>query len=242
MKQVKLFATPRREDVDVSINACLDNAQRLIDGAERREFEECGATGLALSMLAQEECAKAFILYMVREGMVPWDASLLRVIRSHSCKHLVALVIEYLEPEWETIEELRAIISAEHDLEGRFPPQISSALNLLYFEKIRGENFLYEREYESDVKEIANGERDRIKQDALYIDLDRSCRVKKSPTSISQADAKKELELAERYKSAVRGLLQPNAYEHLQLAKLREAVTVVYWQHYRRQTEPPVSS
>lgn len=229
----KRLTPPRREDVQASIDACLLNADRLMDDAVQFEFQEHGAMRLAISMLAQEEYAKAFILYLVRDGLVPWDSDLLRVIRNHACKHLVAIVMEYIGPEWETMDELRAIINAEYDLEGRFPPRVSSALNILYHEKIRRGGFFDDEDYEPDVTAIAFGERDKIKQDAIYIDLDKSCRVRNAPLSVTKEEAQVEYNRAERYRSIVRQVIGPDAYEGVQMQKLKEALKIVFWQKYR---------
>ena len=78
--QTTPFDPPRHKDIAVSIEACLANDDRLMDDALQLEFQEEGSSRLAISMLAQEEYAKAFMLYMVREELVPWDADLLRVI------------------------------------------------------------------------------------------------------------------------------------------------------------------
>jgi hypothetical protein len=139
-------ATPAQDPQD---------ADRLMDDAVQLEFQERGGARLAICMLAQEEYAKAFLLYMVREELLPWDTELLRAIRNHACKHLVAIVMEYVDPQWETIEELDAIIKAEFDLEGRFPPRVSSALNILYHEKIRRGDFFDDNDYEPDVVAVA---------------------------------------------------------------------------------------
>ena len=58
----------RKEDVQASIDACIDNAGRLMDDALMLEFQEEGGTRLAICMLAQEEYAKAFLLYIGRTG------------------------------------------------------------------------------------------------------------------------------------------------------------------------------
>jgi AbiV family abortive infection protein len=229
----KPFRAPRQEDVQASIDACLTNADRLMDDALHLEFQERGGARLAICMLAQEEYLKAFLLYMVREGIVPWDSDLLRVIRNHACKHLVAIVMEYVDPQWETLEELEAIIKAEFDLEGRFPPRVSSALNILYHEKIRRRDFMDENDYEPDVVAVAFGERDTIKQDAVYIDLDKSCRVKNTPMDVTREDAALEYQRAGRYGSTVPGLIGPDAYEGMQLKKLKEVTKIVFWQKYK---------
>ena len=138
------YNSPRRQDVQASIEACLENGARLLDDAIHLEFEELGGTRFMISLLAQEEYAKAFLLYCVREEIIPWDDGLRRVMRDHACKHLAAIVMEYIDPKWETLEELRSIINAEYDLNGRFPPRVSSALNILYHEKVRNRNFTYD--------------------------------------------------------------------------------------------------
>ena len=231
------YHPPRREDVQASIEACLENGARLLDDALRLEFEELGGTRFMISLLAQEEFAKAFLLYCVREEIIPWDDDLRRVMRNHACKHLVAITMEYIDPEWETIEELPAIINSEYDLNGAFPPRVSSALNILYHEKIRNRNFGYDDDetYEPSVVKIAKGERDRQKQDAIFVDLDKNCRVKqlRSPMSITREQAHEEYRRAELYASIVRRLIAYGAYESIQMDKFKEATKQVFWQRYK---------
>jgi AbiV family abortive infection protein len=225
---------PRKEDVQASIDACLANAERLMDDALQLEFQERGGARLAICLFAQEECAKAFLLYMVREELVPWDSDLLRVIRNHTCKHLVAIVMEYIDPEWNTLDELDAIIKAELDCEGAFPPRVADALNILYHQKISRDYFpLDDNDCESDVVEVASGKRDRVKQDAVYIDVDKSCRVKNAPMGVTKEDADIEYERARRYALIVTGIIGPDTYEGLQLQKLKEALKIVFWQKYK---------
>jgi hypothetical protein len=170
---------------------------------------------------------------MVREELVPWDSDLLRAIRNHACKHLVAIVMEYIDPEWDSLDKLREIINAEYDLEGRFPPRVSSALNILYHEKIRRGGFYDDGDYEPDVVAVAFGERDKVKQDAVYVDLDKSCRVKNSPMDVTMDQAQVEFERARRYGSIVTGLSAADPYEGIQLKKLKEATKIVFWQKYK---------
>lgn len=234
MPPTKVFCPPRKQDVETSIDACLVNGDRLMDDALRLEFQEEGGTRMAICVLAQEEYAKAFLLYLVREMVVPWDSDLLRAIRSHTCKHLLAIVMEYIAPQWDTVDELREIIRAEYDLDGRFPPHVSSALNILYFEKIRRGDFFDDNDYEPSVLAVAFGERDKAKQNAVYVDLDKSCRVKSTPVkSISREAAQKEYETAERYGSIVNNLVSPDSYEGAQLKRVKDATRVVFWQKYR---------
>jgi hypothetical protein len=133
-----------------------------------------------------------------------------------------------------SFRELRTIINTEYDLERRFPPHVSSALNILYWEKILPGEFFDDNDYEPSVLTVAFGERDKVKQDALYVDLDRSCRVKSTPVKrVTREQAQAEYERASRYGSIVRRLCEPDAYEGLQLQKLRDATKVLFWQRYR---------
>jgi hypothetical protein len=75
---------------------------------------------------------------------------------------------------------------------------------------------------------------DHVKQNAIYVDVDKSCRVKNSATNdITREDAAIEYERASRYGSIVARLLQSDAYEGLELRKLKDAMKVVFWQKYK---------
>jgi hypothetical protein len=145
--------------------------------------------------------------------------------------------MEYIDPEWETIEELRAIIDADYDLNGTFPSRVGSALNILYHEKIRNLNFAYRDEegYESSVVKIAKGERDRKKQDAVFVDLDKNCRVKRdrSPMTVTRKQAEEEFKQAQRYGSIVRHLIEKGGYASIQIDKFKDATREVFWQRYK---------
>jgi hypothetical protein len=73
---------------------------------------------------------------------------------------------------------------------------------------------------------------DHVKQSAIYVDVDKSCRVKSSATNdITREDAAIEYERASRYGSIVARLLQSD--EGLELRKLKDAMKVVFWQKYK---------
>jgi AbiV family abortive infection protein len=175
---------PNRFDIQASIEACLANGQRLLTDALQLEFQEPASTRLMVSMLAQEEFAKAFLLFLVKQQIIPWNRELLRAMNSHSCKHLVAIVMEYLDPQWETLDELRSMLAAEFALDGAFPKPVSSALNILYHEKMQRGDFFHDNDYDPDVVCIATGQRDKVKQDAVYVNIDHSGRVKSTPSSV----------------------------------------------------------
>jgi len=94
------------------MRACVANGDRLLDDAQLLEFEKPPASQYALSIIAQEEYSKAFLLYLVMAGVVPWAPYLLRAMRDHKCKHLIGIVIDFLEPDTEVfLERIDASLS-----------------------------------------------------------------------------------------------------------------------------------
>jgi AbiV family abortive infection protein len=233
VSQPAKFRQPISADIQASIEACLANGERLIADAMALEFQEPASTRLVVSMLAQEEFAKAFLLFLVKQEIIPWDSELLRAMNNHSCKHLVAIVMEYLDPQWETLDELTTMLDAEYALDGAFPKPVSSALNILYFEKMQRGDFVDDNDYDPQVVDIATGERDKVKQDAVYVRIDRSGRVKSTPSSVTLAAANEEYEKAQRYRWFVSFLANGGPKTSEQFRKLREAMKIVYWQKYK---------
>jgi len=82
-----------------SAKHCCENSRRLLDSAELLEFEKVLATRYYLSMIAQEETAKAFLLYLVGVNALPWTPFLLRATRDHRCKQLVGIILDYISPD-----------------------------------------------------------------------------------------------------------------------------------------------
>jgi len=72
-----------------SIHACIENSKKLLEDAEWAINQP--STGLALAMLAQEECAKAFVLALVRDEILPWTEEVRRSLSVHECKNLVMM-------------------------------------------------------------------------------------------------------------------------------------------------------
>lgn len=224
---------PRNAALTTSIMACIANGERILDDATQLEFQKPPCTKLALSMIAQEEFAKAFILLLVREDVVPWSPQLLRAMRDHACKQLVGVIIEYIEPEWETIDQLDRIIREDIELGDRLPPRVASAINILRYEKIsRWESndwfWVDEPEYERPILSIAEGKRDRIKQDALYVRLGRDGSVASMPTGVTQAGADQEYARVGQYGRLVSSIVRNGGHESTGYEKVRETLRVLF--------------
>lgn len=184
--------------------SCLDNGRRLIEETYDLEFRELGATRLYLAMIAQEEFAKAFMLLLIRDDVIPFSAPILRAMNDHACKQLVGLIMDYVIMHWDEIDDLKAMIAADSEMGEKFPANVGSALELLRYEKIgrwEGKNWCWDKDpnYERTALGIAEGKKDRRKQDALYARIGKDGRVVSLPDQFSEQDAKAEIEKAGRY-------------------------------------------
>jgi hypothetical protein len=190
--------TPSSEVLTQTISACIANAERLRDESYDLEFREPPSLQLYVLLIAQEELAKAFILLLVRDGIIQFSRPLLRAMNDHSCKQLVGLIMDYGIFRYRTIDEALELMEADSKLGDRLPAAIESAIALLRFEKIgRWESSAWEweepPEYESSAKKIAEGKADRRKQDALYVRIGGDGRVCVPPiTTPEEIDQEKE--------------------------------------------------
>jgi AbiV family abortive infection protein len=108
--------TPKKETLAKSISATTENAKKLLDDAIFVFDWDRYSTALALAVLAQEEFAKAFLLQLVDDGALPWRPEVRRSITRHQCKHLLALVMEWVPPfDMEEMVELHRRDMARHE-------------------------------------------------------------------------------------------------------------------------------
>ena len=179
-------------------NACLRNGRRLLDDAEFLELEEPPTTAFFLSCIAAAEFAKCFLLGLVMRGVLPWDQRLLRAARDHSCKQLLCVVMDFLRPN---DEEFMARLRDHSPRE--LPARVADAINILRHEKIGrwGEpSWVWQEdpEYDRTAAAIADGQHDRLKQDALYVRLARDGGVASVPKNATYGSVREERERATR--------------------------------------------
>ena len=87
---------PAAETLKKSISECARNGKALLDDADLLFEWDRFSTALALAILAQEEFAKAFLLQLVADGILPWVPEIRRSITRHECKHLLAIVMDWV--------------------------------------------------------------------------------------------------------------------------------------------------
>ena len=195
-----------------SAKRCCENGRRLLDEAELLEFEKLSATRYYLSIISQEETAKAFLLYLVTVEALPWTPFLLRATRDHQCKQLVGIILDYISPDTE--EFLRRINTQMLEKKQlQLPTSVADAMNLLRHEKLRrweSDSWVWaeDPEYDKAALRVADGKRDRDKQRALYVEISRKGLVGATPEQVTKIQANDEYERGRRFEECVRGLVE----------------------------------
>lgn len=190
----------------LSSKVCLENAERLLTEAEMLEFEEPPSTKFFLSIISQEECAKGFLLYLVSLEIVPWNSFISRAARDHRCKQLLGLILDYLGycGHFDFDDYLAALEKANQENKTHdffFPKKISDALHILRYEKIgrwESSTWFWEEDpiYDKTAQDIAEGIKDREKQQSLYVELSKTGEVASNPKKISLEQVKLEYDRA----------------------------------------------
>jgi hypothetical protein len=209
------MTTPRKLSpgtVLKTIRVCIQNGERFLAESYDLQFREPLSSRFYLIMTAQEEFAKAFLMFLVKEGIVRLNQAVLRSINDHACKQLVGIIMDYMIMHWDDIEELEAAIESDLDLGDRLPSDVASAMNLLRHEKIgRWESGSWEwaekPSYDPSALRIAEGKKDRRKQDALYVRVGRDGQVCSTPWTIIEQETEKEFERAERFNRFVGSMM-----------------------------------
>jgi AbiV family abortive infection protein len=107
---------PKADVLSASITGITDNGKKLLDDAKLLFDWDRYSTALALAVLAQEEFAKAFLLQLVRDEALPWLPEVQRSIARHQCKHLLAIVMEWLPPvDWDKAAERYRQLREKHE-------------------------------------------------------------------------------------------------------------------------------
>jgi AbiV family abortive infection protein len=215
-----------------AVRACLANGRRLLEDVEFLELNEPPSTGYFLSMIAQEEFAKGFLLALVARGVIPWDRRLLRAARDHTCKQLLCVVMDYLSPDIENFLERCNAVVLRGELR-HLPSRVVDAVNILRHEKIGrwvSQSWVWaeDPEYDPDALAIADGKQDRLKQDALYGRLAVDGGVASSPEVFTLETVRTERERAGRLAHLTEVVLSGDAYPGLDYEKLEELFRILF--------------
>lgn len=161
-----------------AIEACRSNAKALIDDSEiLYEMERYNASFM-LAILSQEESAKAFLLCLINDNIIPWTKEINRSLKNHECKHLIGELMFYLNPSFDIAIE-RSKLALKKFEPAPLPKHIADIINYFRHEKIGrwiSPNWWWDEvpDYDKNIKQIAKGKIEKEKQNAIY------CRVAKN--------------------------------------------------------------
>lgn len=157
-----------------AIRACAQNAARLLDDArELREHERFEAA-FQLAILAQEECAKAFILGLINDGVIEWTKEVEKATRTHECKHLIGIIMQWLNPSFDEVSNRWKQQLAGAAVE--IPNEVAGAVNVLLHEKIgrwisKNWSWSEDPQWDKQAVKIGDGLIERQKQRAVYTEV-----------------------------------------------------------------------
>ncbi|GJL48896.1 MAG: hypothetical protein NPIRA01_01230 [Nitrospirales bacterium] len=177
-----------------AMRACVENGQRLHEDAEWMGSER-STTAVALCILAQEEFAKAFLLHLVYEGTIPWTAKVRESLYNHKYKQLVGIIMEWLSPsDDEFIARLKMGTNDQI-----VPAPVADAMKL-YVEKVLPNGHISCPPAASDsvAMTVVDGDRDKTKQDALYVRLSKEGEVCSIPSPFTHEIVEAELDRTKR--------------------------------------------
>jgi AbiV family abortive infection protein len=201
---IMLGMTSQVERLSQSVEACVSNGKKLIEDASLLFDSGRFSTALALALLAQEELSKAFILQLVVDGAVPWIQAVRQSISRHQCKHLLAIVMDWLPnfDDWLDNFEQRKLVRPTTGEEFRFPSDVATALNIYRHEEIErirsGDPWKDDDWATGNARKIADGSLDRKKQAALYVHITKNGGIGLHPGLITSEEAKGAIQRAKR--------------------------------------------
>lgn len=221
-----------KDKLHQSALACLQNGRRLLDDAELLELNEPPTTAHFLSLIAEEEFAKTFLLALIVHDVIPWDRRLMRATRDHICKQLVCLVMDYLNPDIDEFLERCNALVLRHEIRN-LPPKIVDAIHILRHEKIGRwvkQSWVWgeDPEYDSDALSVADGKQDRSKQDALYVRLGQDGSAVSIPGCATYESVRSERERAARLGRLAEGVLEGEKHPGFDYDKVEGVFRVLF--------------
>jgi len=219
-----MLSNAEQAEIKKSIRSILANGDRLAEDARSLWEMDRFSSAFALCILAQEEYGKAFLLHFVSVKAIPWNDNVQRVLRDHTSKQLLALIMDFLDPD---VEDFAAWLDASSEAGHRLPGYVEDALKIIHHKTISRQRPSswgggVDPLGDPHARRVAKGERDTQKQAALYVGVGTDFQVTSNPSSVSPHAVEIELEKTThlgRLLSRYDDTLQPlNSVEYQKIA------------------------
>lgn len=226
---------PKNSTLAASIRACMENGDKILEDVEFfRDYErENYSTMYFFCIISQEEFAKAFLLYLIKEKIVPWTNETHRSLQDHKSKQLVCLVMDFLSPPFDELIEWNKNKEYEEGKWGPlFPPHVIDAINIYRHEKIgrwESKNWVWDKipNYNPTAKKIGSGYLDRRKQDALYVKVGKNGKIANIPSDVTKEMFEDVYERASNHKYLIKSLIESDA-EDMKLNHLKGIIKMIF--------------
>jgi len=139
----------------------------------------------------------------------------------------LARLIDRRNQLWSEVNRLKK----EREREEYFPPHIADAINLLRNEKIRGwetRSWYSDEKYDQTAQAIADGARDRDKQDALYVRVGKTGEVASVPERIDEAAVDRARERAKKLRWFLKGAVDHGGHQSSEYKRLLDTLKVMF--------------
>ena len=193
--------------------ACFENGERLLEDAQNLSDYERYSSAFAFAVLAQEECAKSFLLHLVAEGVIPWTPLIWRATRDHATKHLLSIILDRgISPDPDEYGKWLNSLPPGVSPDEVFPADVASALDIFRHEKVgrwESQNWCWDEEpkYDREVKKVGEGGLDREKQDALFVRISKTGEIASRPERMTPDMVSSALERANDLKWVIKDIL-----------------------------------
>jgi len=219
------------------VRACVDNGCALLEDAELMHGWDRFGTAYALTILAEEEFSKGFLLYLVQDKAIPWTSEVRRAVRNHESKHLLALLMEHLAERGESwLEDPRQ--RNQPKMQDFVRGQVAAAINLLRYEKVGkweapfSWDVLEPEDYDRETKGVADGSVDRAKQSVIYVNIGRDGTTLTTPSAVSSFQSAKEMDRCKLLKELATDMAHGTSgyiMAFREYEQLKDALRTMFW-------------
>lgn len=181
--------------MQASIEAAYNNACSLLDDSELLLKNKRYSRATALSILAEEEFSKSYILLSCLKQS-RWDSNIYKSLKTHSTKQGISEAARN-HFNW-TNENIRKTEELNKTSEVKLEPMLFP-----------------DEDKTKELKELANSRfkkpiNDHVKQNSFYVSLDKNANIMSTPTIITELNAKQSIAEAKEFKTITETLMRIN--------------------------------
>jgi len=179
-----------------AVKLCLDNAEQYIKDAEILVKNLSYGHAFALSVLAEEEVAKAWMYYLCVEGVLGVHGDWRKDVLKHRVKQSLAFMLTLIYKVGELIYEIQESVEKMAEANSKKAKEIVLK-KMENFQEQMVESVTYQRgEFHESLKWFKRMQEEKEK--ALYVDVDIERKRLSSPEMFNKSEVRKYLSQVEK--------------------------------------------